>query len=163
RQIQDRRVVHSDLAAEATVSQVWPVTDFTIANSHQIREAVSGHVGKEDRVRGVVEDEFGSERLIRSHLHRLARPETFFRKRWAPGDDVVLSDQNVRVSVAGEVDESQVGIIPFDIELARERSECGPAPSTVAFEESGVRAVELDEVEESVAGEVEELNPTFET
>jgi len=54
--VEPGRVVHRDLGAEATVAQVGPVTDFTVADAHEVGEAVARHVGEKDGFRAVGEN-----------------------------------------------------------------------------------------------------------
>ena len=48
-------VLKRNFATEATVSEVRPVADFTIADARDVRKAVATHVGNEDRLRTVGE------------------------------------------------------------------------------------------------------------
>ena len=57
RRVEPRRVVHRDLGAEAAVAEVRPVADLAVADAHEVGEAVAGHVGEEDRLRAVGEDQ----------------------------------------------------------------------------------------------------------
>ena len=69
----------------------------------------------------------------------------------------MLGDQDVRVAVAGQVHEAQVGVLPVDGGQGLEGPELGPARVLGALEEARHRGVEGDQVELAVAGEIEQL------
>ena len=146
RRIEHRRIVHRDLGAEPPVAEVRPVADFAVADPHDIGQAVARHVGEEDRVGGIAEDEPRAERLVGRHSMRLARAEAFFGQDGVPGEDVVFGDQDVRMTIAGEIDEAEIRTVPADIRVVAERRELFPPILSRPLEESGDRRPELDDI-----------------
>ena len=70
--IEPGRVVHGHLGAKTAVAQIRPVTHFTVANAHDVSEAVTGKVCEKDSLSGICEsDYYGTFFLVA----RLANPD----------------------------------------------------------------------------------------
>ena len=126
RPVEVRRLVHRDLRAEAAVAEVGPVTDLAIADAHQVDQTIAVHVGREDRLRGVGEDEARTGLFVERLLHPQRGTEAFLGERCVPDERVVFGDQHVGVTIAVQVDEAQVGIARVAIQSGREGSERPP-------------------------------------
>src|SRR5262249_13592135 len=57
RRVEPRRTIHGHLAAEMSVAEVRPITDLAVADPHNVRQSVTGHVSQIDRLRAVGEDD----------------------------------------------------------------------------------------------------------
>ena len=62
--VEDRRAVHRDLGAETAIAEIGPVADFAITDAQDVREPVAGHVGEEDRLVGIGEDQLRTLLLV---------------------------------------------------------------------------------------------------
>ena len=121
--IKPGRVVHGDLGAEASVAEVGPVTDLAVADAHNISEAVAGQVGQGNRLGAVGEYDARAALLVRHGPEPSRRTESFLRQRRIPSDGEILGDQHVGVAVAGEIDESQIRVVPGQIGKGSEGAE----------------------------------------
>src|SRR5437588_11619911 len=74
-------------------------------------------------------------------------------------EDLVTGQERVRVPVAGEVDEPQLGIVPVHVRKRREGFKAAPPLGRGAREEAAQWRGGLHPVEASVAAEGEELLP----
>ena len=50
RGVEDRRITHDDLGAEAPVSQIGPIANIAIADTDEVRQAIAAHIGEENRL-----------------------------------------------------------------------------------------------------------------
>src|SRR5260370_10635303 len=80
-----------------------------------------------------------------------------------PGENVVLRDEDIGVSVSCKVQEAEIGIAPLDVWLTSERGELGPTILTIALEESGVGPIQLDKVGQAITGKVLEVGSRSES
>jgi hypothetical protein len=78
-------VVHRDLLPEAAIPDVGPVADFALANSHQVRQTVTGHVGEINGLGPVGEHEARPLFLVQGVRYVYSRPETFLGVGLVPG------------------------------------------------------------------------------
>ena len=138
--VEPGRVVHRDLGAEPAVAQVGPVADLAVADAHQVGEAVAGHVGQVDRLRAVGEDQARALLLVERLAHLLGRAESVLGQRLMPGEDVVFGDQDVGMSVARQVDELEIRVVPGQLGNDAKGRELIPALVLGALEEAGRRA-----------------------
>ena len=152
-------LVHGDLGPEPAIAQVGPVADLAIADPDHVGEAVAGEVGQEDRVSAVGEYEVGTLLLVEQLAHLLGRSEPLLGQGFVPGEDLVLGDQHVGMAVAGEVDELEVRVVPGQAGERLEGGELIPALVLGPLEEAGRGPAEFDQVEVTVAAQVQELLP----
>src|SRR5262245_11114600 len=82
------------------------------------------------------------------------RPESLFSQRRVPGERLVAADEDVRVAVAGEIDEPEIRVAPIDHWHRLERRQRLPSLGVRTLVEAGRRALEVDEIELAVAGEI---------
>ena len=154
-----RRAVHRHLRAEAPVAEAGPVADRPVPDPDEVGEAVAGHVREVDRLGPVGEHEPRPELLVGRLANLLLGAVTRLRERGIPMEDLVTGQERVRVPVAGEVDEPQLGIVPVHVRKRREGFKAAPPLGRGAREEAAQWRGELHQVKASVAAEVEELLP----
>ncbi len=88
-------------------------------------------------------------------------PESVLRFGFVPGGEhLVIGDEDVGMTVTGQVDEAQVGVLPVDVRQTAEGAKAIPAGILSARKESWRRRCEFDQIEIAVAREVEELLPS---
>jgi hypothetical protein len=125
--VEPGRRVHRHARAEAAVPEIRPVAHLAVANPDEVGQPVAGHVGEVDRVGAVGEDQAGPAFFVQRLRDALGRAESGFAQRRVPGKERVLRDQDVRVTVAGQIDESQVGVVPGKVRHRVEWHEVDPA------------------------------------
>ena len=157
RRVEPRRIVHRDLRAEPAVAEVGPVADLAVANADDVGQTIAGHVGEENALRSVREHDRGAGLLVARFGDPQPRVEAGFGERGIPGEDVVLGDEHIRVSVAVEVDEAKIGIVPVHIGDRGQRQEILPVLVFGPLVEAGIGPLQHDAILLPVAGEIEEL------
>src|SRR5205807_5904438 len=67
------RVIHRHLGAEAAVAKIRPVAHVAIPDAHQVVQSIARHVGSEDGLRAIGEDEMWPGLLVARlwHVRRL--------------------------------------------------------------------------------------------
>src|SRR3974390_1205411 len=115
RAFKDGGIAHRYFCAEPAIAQIRPVADLAVADAHDIREPMPGHCGQEDRLGGVGKDDLGTFFFVPCLGSTPRRSKTVLRERPIPGKDCVLRDQDVRITVAGDVHETKVRILGGDI------------------------------------------------
>ena len=155
--VKPRRIVHGHLGAEATVAEVGPVADFAVANAHEVGQSVTGKIGEVDGLGAVGKNQPRPFFFVQRLLNSFRRCETGFRQRWIPAEGFVFADQNVGMAVSREIDKLEIGIVPVQNRQRSEGAERAPTLVMAAFVKSGSRSRKLNEVELSVAGQVEKL------
>ncbi len=160
RSIEPRRAVHDDLGAESTITLVRPIADLAVANADQIREAVARHVGQEDRLGAIGEDEPRAAFVVGGLQRPLSWTEAPLAECLVPRERLAVGHQDVRKPVARQVDEPEIGIPPVEIRQRRERRECRPMASSRAFVPAPCRTVQIHEIEPPVARQVHQLLPS---
>src|SRR5262249_6700635 len=78
-------------------------------------------------------------------------------ERRIPSEHVVVCDQHVGMTVAGQVDEAQVRIVPVETRERSETAERKPVSVNGAFVKAGRWSGEIDQIELSVTSQVDEL------
>ena len=150
--------IHHHPLAEPAVAEVRPVADLSVADPRQIGQAVAGHVGQEDRLGDLGEDQPGTVTVHRGRDPD-ARAEPALAERRVPGEPVALGDQQVGQAVAAEVDEAHVRVVHVDGGPGAERAERLPPRVVGPLVEAAVRTVEDRQVGAAVAGQVEPARP----
>src|SRR6266850_4343226 len=51
--VEPRSIVHRDFSPKSAVTEVWPVTHFSVANAHEIAQSIPRKVGQVDRLSAV--------------------------------------------------------------------------------------------------------------
>ena len=110
--VEPRRPVHGDLGAEPPVADAGPVARLAVAHPDDIGQAVPGHVGGEDRLRAVREDDRRAFLLVPRGAHLLRGREAGLAQRRVHRVQAVLGHEDVREAVAGHVDEPDVRVRP---------------------------------------------------
>src|SRR6185295_6747067 len=98
--IENRRIIHRDLRAKVSVTEVGPVTDFAIPNANDVGQAVAGHVGEKDSLRRFRKHNVRSDLFVRLFRNSASGFKTVSSGGWEPGEDRVLGYQNVSSAVA---------------------------------------------------------------
>ena len=75
---------HRDLGAEPAIAEVGPVADLVVADAHQIGHPVAAHVGQEDGLARVREQQPRTFFFIESPADPTGLAETRFGQRWVP-------------------------------------------------------------------------------
>jgi hypothetical protein len=123
-------VVKSDLGPESSVADIGPVTNLSVANAHQIRQPVAGHVGDIDGFRAVRENKARTVLFPEGMRNAISLSEAFLGHRFEPsGEGLVFRKENVGMAIAGEVEEAKIGILPIDFGQRCERAQ--PVPGGV--------------------------------
>ncbi len=144
---------HGHLRAESTVAQVRPVAHATVVHLDEIRQAVPGHVGDADGVPGPRER--GRRPVVgRIGLGDPARgPETLALDGRVPAHAVAAFEE-VRIAVAGQIDEPERDLSERGAGEGSERTERTPAIRR-PLAESGSARPDVDEAGSLRAGEDE--------
>jgi hypothetical protein len=95
--------------------------------------------------------------LLKRNVHPHCLAEALLEERWVPRVGVVLGDQDIGNSVAGDVDEAQVWVFPVLHRQLAEGAEARPAGIEGSFKETGRRRFERDQIEIAVARDIEKL------
>src|SRR5262245_61628057 len=77
-----------------------------------------------------------------------------------PTESVVGTDEHVRVAIASEVDEFEIGITPVEHRQRRKGDERFPAVVCGPLEDAWGGTRELDEIQLTVPSEIEQLLPS---
>src|SRR5689334_7906617 len=149
------RVVHRDLRAETAVTEIGPVTHFTVAHANDVLQAVTRHIRERDGLRLIREDHSWSAFFIERIKDSFAVTETFRAQRRIEREHIVFRDQNVCLSVAGEIDELQVRLRPVQTWQRLERLERFPIIVDRALEEAGDRRTKVHVIEPAFARDIE--------
>jgi hypothetical protein len=67
------RVIHGDLGAETTVTQIGPVADLAIADTRQVSETVAAEIGQIDGLGAIGKDQARAFFLIQRLLDATSR------------------------------------------------------------------------------------------
>jgi len=113
--IEPRSVVHCYLWAKIGISEIGPVTDLAVADTHEVGQSVAGHVGQVDGLGAVRENELGAFFFVECLRYPLGGRKPPLGKAPVPGQNLGLCNQDVGMAVAVEVDKPQVGIVPGDV------------------------------------------------
>ena len=158
--VKDRRVAHRHLGAEAAVAEVGPVADFVVADAHDIRKAIAAHIRKEYRLVRIGKYQLGAFFLIPGFCRTARGAEALLRLGFVPGEDRFFRNQDIRMAVAGDVYEPDVGIFGVDIRNGLEPRERLPASGCGALMKTGHRSIELHQFQMAFSGQIEQLLAT---
>ena len=151
------RAIHGDFAAETRVAEIGPVANLAVADAHNIGQPVAGHVGEIDGLLRVGEDHPRAFFFVVGGRNAPFRTEALVEKRRMPAERDFLSHQNVGDSIAGYVDEFQIGIVPVERRERFEEAELRPSFAGCALVKTAGFWGEFDHVHLAVAGDVHEL------
>ena len=148
--------VHRHLRAEPPVADVRPVARLAVAHPDDVGEAVPGHVGGEDRLRPVGEDDRRGFLLVPAGADLLGVAEAGPGRASRETCTSVLGDEDVREPVAGHVDEPDVRIRPVDCGQRGELPQRLELPIGGALEVARDGLIERHHVEPPAARQVEQ-------
>ena len=114
-------VVHCYLGSETTKTSIRPVADLAVANPDDVRETIAGHVGEEDGLRGIGENERRAVLLVKRLRSRFGRTKAVLGQGRVLAKNVVFGNQDIGMAVSIEVKEFQIRITRVEV---RERAEC---------------------------------------
>src|SRR5262249_26168052 len=132
---------------------------LAVPNPYEVGEAVTAEIDEVDGLRLVGEHQARAALLVAGLMDLTSRTESVFREGWIPGEDVVLGDEDVGVSVAVQVDEAKIGLVPAEIRQLAECAEGLPALVLGPLVEARRWTAERHPLELAVAREVKELCP----
>src|SRR3981189_449395 len=105
--IETRQVLERDFPAELSVTEVRPIADLVLANANQVGQAVAAHIGQEDRLGSVGEDDVRTDVFVAGLTRSSSRGKAAFVERRVPREDFMLRDERVRKAVPSKVQETQ--------------------------------------------------------
>ena len=106
RSVEPRRVIHSYFGAEAPVAKIRPVADFAIANAHNVSEAITGKIRQKSRLGGICEGDHWTFFFVARLAYPDGLAEALLFQRAVPEQSFILSDQNIGVTIACEIDKA---------------------------------------------------------
>src|SRR5262249_9899601 len=158
--VEPRRVDHRHLGSEAAIAQIGPVTNFAIANTHDVGEAVAREIGQIDGLRNVSEDDARTFFLVESLRDAPGWAEALFSERGVPDESVVFGDEHIGVAVTVQIDELEVRVAHVEVQARGEGAEWLPTLRVIVFIQAGGGAFRDNHVRLAVAGQVHELRAT---
>src|SRR5258708_27354967 len=135
--------VHGDLRPKVAIPEVRPVAHLPISDANQIGQTITRHVGQENRLCAVSEDQLGSFFFIESSRHALRGSEPLRGERDIPGEDVIFGNKQIREAVASKINEFEIWVSPIDSWKRIEDLEGFPVCVFCPLEKSRRGAVEL--------------------
>ncbi len=150
-------VIHSHFLPEAPIAQIRPVTDLPITYTYEINEPIARKIGEIDGLSTVCKDKGGTLFLIERLGYPLRRIEPGFGARRIPGESVPFSDENVCKTVAGQVYESHVSVIPVNVGQRLKALEPFPAVMSCPLIKPLSRTAEFSKVKLAVSSQIQEL------
>ncbi len=149
--VEPRRRVHRHLGAEVAVAKTRPVADVAVPDADEIGQAVARHVGEEDRLLRIGEDQRRAFLFVGGLVHDLGLAEPL------PAVGRIIGDEDVSEAVAVDVEHAEVGVVRGDGGSQTESREGFPCAVGVAAIEARRGLVPPHEIHPPVAGDVEEL------
>ena len=157
-QIKPWRIVHGDLATEASVTEIRPIADFSVPDANDVGQTVTRHVGQIDRLRAVIKHYARALLLMLSGRDAMLLSEALAQVRGMPSEGDILRDQDVGYAIASNVDKFEIGVFPVDDRQGAEGAEWLPSRAIRgALIESRLTKFEIHQIKVAVTRDIEKL------
>jgi hypothetical protein len=147
------------LAPNPTIAKIGPIADFSVSNADYVRKSISAHVGQEDGLRRVVENQRRTLFLVDGIPSVFPQAKTALALRRIPRHHLILGNKDVGEPVAVYINEPEIGIAGIQIRKIFERSEALPTRKVGPFIVAAQRTFEPYHILMPVGSQIHELRP----
>jgi hypothetical protein len=99
----------------------------------------------------------GADRFVERLIDFFSLVESVLGQGGMVGEDVVFRDQDVGMTVARQINEALVRVVPSQVGQGAKRGEGRPTAIVSSLVEAGCRAAEIDNIDAAIASEIEKL------